>query len=200
MNEIPGRSEIISEARSLVHDHTPVGESGSCIFYADAVCRILGSHGIRAVIQAGSLCWPRVDMETDDGEMDTHFSYLWSDTATNRVKGLSGMMPELHVWAAIPDRQEIIDLTTCHLVAQCKTKANLDWPGRKPPNHLWCTEEELPAHVIYRPDMEAIRLTIYMLGRSILEGEWLETIRGITFPWIDVKRRGVDGPLLEKHR
>ena len=68
----------------------------------------------------------------------------------------TGTMPEIHCWVVLPDRREIVDITTCYLVNRCKDELGMTWPGHKPPNFLWCKPEEFPDGVAYTPHTDAI--------------------------------------------
>ena len=89
---------------------------GLCLYYAHHTAAVLRRHGLSAVIQAGSLQWPRVRHEEDDGRIDTHFAYMWTPSAADSALSVAlGNLPEMHVWVGIVDRQEIVDFTTRHL-------------------------------------------------------------------------------------
>jgi len=84
---------------------------GLCLFYAHHTAAVLRRHGVPAVIQAGSLQWPRVRREEDDGQIDTHFAYMWTPGAADSALSVAlGNLPEMHVWVGIVDRQEIVSL------------------------------------------------------------------------------------------
>ena len=70
------RGKIIAEIERQINrlDNRP----GLCLFYAHHTAAVLWRHGQRAVIQAGSLQWPRVRREEDDGVINTHFAYEWT--------------------------------------------------------------------------------------------------------------------------
>ena len=75
---------------------------GLCLYYAHHTVRILWRHGYRAVIQAGSLQWPR--LAVDDGG-NTHFSYMWSpNDLASQVSARMGGLPEMHCWVGIVDQ------------------------------------------------------------------------------------------------
>ena len=156
---------FISEVSSLMRRYDRV-EAG-CLYWADTVVNQLAARGISAIIQAGSLMWPRIRPEQDDGVSPTHFSYVWdahSPLTMSRVR--QRLLPEMHVWAAIPMANEIIDLTTKFLPHQCKQIIGYDWPGDLPPDYLWATVAELPAGVIYDPSIEAIAVALLLLGKT----------------------------------
>ena len=63
---------------------------GLCLYYAHHTAAVLRRHGLSAVIQAGSLQWPRVRHEEDDGRIDTHFAYMWTPSAADTPVGRLG--------------------------------------------------------------------------------------------------------------
>ncbi len=127
----------------------------ACLYWAGLVCAHLTKvHGIRTILQAGTMQWPCV--AEDDGVSPTHFSYVWEpDSEVTRAMLRLNHMPEMHVWAAVPSRNEIIDLTTRYLVEQAKHRAGLEWSAAPPPDFLWCRADALPAGVRYKPAYEA---------------------------------------------
>ena len=78
-------------------------QPGLCLFYAHQAASVLWKHRYRVVIQAGSLQWPRVRREEDDGRMNTHFAYMWTPGAYDSALSVAmGNLPEMHVWARHP--------------------------------------------------------------------------------------------------
>jgi hypothetical protein len=129
--------------------------AGQCLFYAHNTATVLCRHRYRAVIQAGSLQWPRVRHEEDDGRIDTHFAYMWSPGAHDSAVSVAlGNLPEMHVWVGLLDSQEIVDFTTRHLRAAAAARGLL-WTAADPPPYLWCPANDLPDWVVYRPDRDA---------------------------------------------
>jgi hypothetical protein len=64
-------------------------------------------------------------------------------------------LPEIHVWVGLPDQNELLDFATKFLPEQA-AKEGLIWRTPPPPDFLWCGPSELPAGVIYKPDLDAI--------------------------------------------
>ena len=150
---------------SFVESHNNHPEY-ACLYWAQCTVNILTSIGFRAIIQAGSASWPRVTKEQDDGKIATHMTFSWnSKTIANELNIAMNYLPEMHVWAAIPNHKEIIDMTTGFWPDNCKSLLSIDWPGTKPPNYFWGTEEELPEDVLYEPDIQAIKLAMTLLKR-----------------------------------
>jgi hypothetical protein len=145
------RAKIIAEIERRVRGL----QAGQCLYYAHHTASVLWRHGVQAVIQAGSLQWPRVRRDEDDGTIATHFAYMWSPGAVDSAMSVAmGNLPELHVWVGILDTQEIVDFATQHLVADA-LKCRMIWTAAAPPRYLWCPANSLPDWVVYRPDREA---------------------------------------------
>jgi hypothetical protein len=140
----------------------------ACLYWAHYTVAVLKALGIRAVIQAGSASWPRLRPDQDDGRSPTHHSYVWEpDSVATKARLVACDLPEIHVWAAIPERGELIDMTTKYWPEQCQLIQGLGWPGDKPPTYFWGTADELPDGVIYRPDMKAIALALRLLKGDV---------------------------------
>lgn len=136
----------------------------ACLYWSQAAVDVLTDLGHRAIIQAGSCSWPRVFPHQDDGVSATHMSYVW-DPGSDLTREMlaQGKMPEMHVWVALPERGEIIDMTTGFWPANCLAILGMDWPGPKPPEYFWGTEEDLPNGVVYDPDVQAIGWALWAL-------------------------------------
>lgn len=131
--------------------------SGSCLVWTFATLAVLTSKRIRAVLQAGTCMWPRVRKEQDDGICSTHFGYEWNPATKESLMAVQmGKMPEIHIWAAIPKTQTIIDFSTREFPTQCKKLIKADWPGDLPPQYLWCSAKNIPKGVQYKPEIDAI--------------------------------------------
>jgi hypothetical protein len=147
------RAKIISEIErqlSRLEDRP-----GLCLYYAHHTAAVLWRHGRQAVIQAGSLQWPRVRREEDDGRINTHFAYMWTPGAYESALSVAlGNLPEMHVWVGLLDSQEVVDFTTRHLKAAAAER-RMAWSAADPPPYLWCPAASLPDWVVYRPDRDA---------------------------------------------
>ena len=143
------RAKIIGEIERHIGrlDDRP----GLCLYYAHHTLSVLCRHGLQAVIQAGSLQWPRIRREEDDGVVNSHFAYEWGPTPESAMSVAMGNLPEIHVWVGIVDRQEIVDFSTRHLKAAFLGP----WTAPDPPRYLWCPAGQLPDWVVYRPNREA---------------------------------------------
>jgi hypothetical protein len=135
--------------------------SARCFYYGIRGVEILRKAGLPAVLQAGSCTWPRIRPEQDDGKIMTHFGYLWSphEPASQRALAL-GVMPEMHVWAADPEANEIIDFSTGFFPEQAKALVGMDWPGDPPPTYLWSGPTTMPRGAQYEPNIDAIKFAL----------------------------------------
>lgn len=142
----------------------------ACGYWAAGVVLELHKMGIRAIIQAGTMQWPVVDVADDDGVGHTHFSYMWEpDHPLTRARIAANLLPEMHIWAAIPDpgrpgRGELVDLTTAYLPRQAREKGGVAWRGKKPPEYLWASRP--PDRVVYEVHADATFLAMEYLRRE----------------------------------
>lgn len=138
---------------------------GLCLYYAHHTIATLLKHRYKATIQAGSLQWPRINKEEDDGVMNTHFAYEWSPhDPKSALSVVMGNLPEMHVWVGIVDKQEIVDFSTRHLKDAC-AQTGMTWSAIDPPKYLWCPANSPPDWVVYRPNREATLYACLLLKR-----------------------------------
>ncbi len=147
------RAKIINEIERRIAKLAD--RPGQCLYYAHHTAATLWKHGFEAVIQAGSLQWPRIRPEEDDGQVNSHFAYMWTphDPASALAAAL-GNLPEIHVWVGILDRQELVDFSTRHLKTAA-TARGMTWTAADPPRYLWSPGDQLPNWVVYEPNREA---------------------------------------------
>jgi len=74
-----------------------------------------------------------------------------------------GILPEIHCWAGIIDTNEIVDLSTRHLVQQYEKTMRETWQAPAPPLYIWVNSDTIPDGVRYIPDMEAIHFALMTL-------------------------------------
>ena len=130
-------------------EHT---ENGSCLYWTLTGLGILHALGFRALLQAGSMSWPILPPDLDDGTQPTHFTYEWSPWREESQAALQlGLLPEIHLWIGLPDENELVDFSTRYLPQQA-AKEHLLWQTPPPPDFLWCGPGNLPAGVIYKPE------------------------------------------------
>ena len=147
------RAKIIAEIER--HVARLEERPGLCLYYAHHTAAVLWQHGLPAVIQAGSLQWPRVRREDDDGQIDTHFAYMWTPTSPESALSVAlGNLPEMHVWVGILNSQEIVDFTTRQLRSAAEARG-MAWTAADPPRYLWCPAAGTPDWVVYGPDRDA---------------------------------------------
>ncbi|MFA5766515.1 MAG: hypothetical protein WC919_01150 [Candidatus Paceibacterota bacterium] len=140
---------------------------GLCLYYAKETIAVFARHGYKAVIQAGSLQWPCLCPEDDDGVISTHFAYMWSPgDFTSAFSVALGNLPEMHCWVGLLEEQEIVDFSIRHL----KTAAaihGVKWTAADPPPYFWCHVNEIPDDVRYIPNREASIYASIILERLV---------------------------------
>jgi len=169
MNTTTDRELLVNRIRGYFkRRYTGDDPARACLYWAQATTEVITvKTGQRCIIQAGTLNWPIVTVEQDDGVSPTHLSFEWNpDHIASKFARDCGKMPEMHVWAAIPDTGEIIDMTT-RFLPQIANTFKLVWRGPQPPEYFWGTSEELPDDRIrYAANMPAIRLALAMIEAS----------------------------------
>jgi len=150
------------------------GEAGRCLYFAAFTVDEIRQRGAEAIVQAGSMQWPMIRNEDDDGICSTHFSFMWnckreelSDLENERLERVIRVgnisLPEMHVWAAIPETQEFIDFTVSFLPEQAE-EVGFKWTASRPPDFLWTAA--LPPRVVYRPNPDATQLARGLIRKS----------------------------------
>lgn len=163
---------FVQEVRQAVLEDFPELENsvGSCLYSSLYTVLLLGKkHGIKAILQAGTMGWRVVKPELDNGIGITHFSFQWSpDTLASKIAVATGNLPEMHVWVGIPDTQELIDINTNivpkFLQLMCPEQV---WSADMPPDFLWTSVKGWSHDCYYEPVMEATvlaqRVATYLL-------------------------------------
>jgi hypothetical protein len=84
---------IHDEISRVLRDHAQNAQAGACLYITHATATALHKAGLRPVIQAGSLQWPIMTQEEDNGRTPTHFAYMWDpdqpDSIAARRRGLA---------------------------------------------------------------------------------------------------------------
>lgn len=144
--------------------------SGSCVWHAVAARRVLAKHlpDARVILQAGSMAWPCVTPEDDDGVSPTHFAYQWDPGSPDFILGLiRGDFPECHVWnAVIPKsgKPMVVDFSAKYHRENCRlTQPDMKWTAPDPPGFVWYDEDSIPEGVCYTPSASAVQFIITML-------------------------------------
>lgn len=159
--------EVVYKATCAAMERRRVRIERSCLFWAlEATKAIKVYTGRRAVIQAGTAFWPICPLDKDDGSRPLNYGYQWEPpesvpTAMMQTI-LTGYLPEIHCWAAIPDTLEIIDFTTSFQPQICKEQIGADWVDQ-PPLFLWQPANKLPERYYYEPVPEAINFCLALL-------------------------------------
>ena len=144
--------------------------SGQCCLYwmMAGIAAIRRHTGLLAIPQAGSVSWPIVTPELDDGVCATHFSMMWNTPKEDAVGiGMAEVsesavaLPEMHCWIAIPETGEIVDFSTLYL-PRIAEKCGFKWRAQLPPRYLWTKARRLPERVFYEPNAAATRLAIQL--------------------------------------
>ncbi len=158
------------------------GRAGACLYYAHAAASILWAAGLRPVIQAGTMQWPIVRREDDDGRTHTHYGYHWQpDHPASVARRAAGGLPELHAWVALPDAGEILDFSTRDF-KRLALMAGLRWTAADPPDYLWCHVEELADRwTVYRADPDATVFVAALLW-TLYQPEYLRPAAGRLTP------------------
>ncbi len=158
---------------------------GACVYAAEVTKTVItqyltmtGETDFACFIQAGTMQWPRLTEEQDDGRPETasHFSYVFEPLEALRHL-MAGRMPEVHAWTVLVRKSnhtvDLIDITTRHLVTQAKSNG-WDWPGDVPPDFFWCnvkTGDRLmdnwPDRVVYKAHPDATVMVKNMLTSSL---------------------------------
>jgi len=154
--------EIRSEVMARIEDWYGPGfcEKGACFYIAHATVAVLCARGHRAIIQAGSMHWR---MRPDSAAGSTHFGYEF-DLAHpfSKMAIASGTIPEVHIWAALPDYGIMIDFSTAWLRLIAERDHGFTWEAEDPPLYVWGRP---PAAAVYRPTIEAIRFVLGFMAR-----------------------------------
>jgi hypothetical protein len=124
---------------------------GGCLLVAGALQEVLEKMGYRASIEAGSMSWPIVRPEDDDGVSATHFGYEWSPhEVPSQIAAALDCMPEMHVWVIIlAEIPVLVDATTKFFPEQCQKLTGLPWRHDPPPEYLWVPVDDAPQGVRY---------------------------------------------------
>lgn len=145
------QDRIVAEIRADIGNLGCTRPHKACLYWAMLTIKALTRNGIRSVLQAGSLSWPIVTKENDDGVSASHFSYMWEESLLTKRLIVLGLLPEMHVWVGIPSTQEIVDVTTCYLKQQCLESSGMQWRSDDPPDYLWADKAHTPNEVYYLP-------------------------------------------------
>lgn len=164
------KDRVMDEAQSFVYGSFAGRLYAGCLYWTAGVCLAAHANGLRLIPQAGTSSWRRLPEALDDGVVGTHFSYQWDGYDDERVQRAldAGMLPEMHVWAADPKRNEVVDATTRFLPRQCEQTAGLPWLMPEPPKYLWGGPSAIwQLDALYVPDADATKLALDLMDREL---------------------------------
>jgi hypothetical protein len=155
------KEAVVAAARKATIKHfpqyaSPERASGACLYFTYFLLMEGRLRGVELVPQAGSVFWRRMTQEQDDGVSPLFFGYEWSpETVLSKIAVAHGALPEIHIWAACVQTQEIVDIQTGLLPLACKRVLGVEWLAPPPPDFLWTPVTELQEHSRYEPNKEA---------------------------------------------
>jgi hypothetical protein len=159
------RYAIVNDARRIYARRyaSRIAEHKGCLFWAASFNEAARAVGIDALLQAGSASF---QFQHDDGVSPTHFTYEF-EAAPAMLRFQNGELPEMHVWSAIKDTNEIVDLSTKFQAQQAKETQGFDWEPRfQMGPWLWVGVEWLRqcnSRYIYRADALATMMSLAFL-------------------------------------
>jgi len=162
---------LVREAREFFARKFPdIPEHAGCLFLAVSMIEVARRHGRRLVLQAGTASWRRVRPDQDDGVSATHFSYEWEPWSEQTHQRIAdGLLPEMHVWVADPETQEMIDISSKYFPRQCMEMLGVDWPGDLPPDYLWMKAGTVQESCRYIPYEEATIVAMQFFAHYMRE-------------------------------
>jgi hypothetical protein len=165
------KHKILRHTEKLVERYWPFYKDspGGCMFWHTAFLLSV-PRGIRCLVQAGTCYWPRLrrDQETNH-EGVVLYGYQWNPTvAIEHISEL--VLPEIHVWAAFPDLDIIVDMTAGEFPGHCKNVIDLDWPGDRPPKVFWHEKGMVwPDRVVYKADITACQFALHCMKGIVMD-------------------------------
>ena len=146
---------IESEITAVLAKHCLDTPLGKCLYVTHVTASALHKRHLHPVIQAGSLQWPIMHREDDDGKSSTHFAYMWNPHHTASILArATGSLPEMHVWCGLTRPQTLVDFSTRDLRKHAEA-CGLVWRSGDPPQYLFRHPAKLPDWVVYTPNREA---------------------------------------------
>ena len=162
------KDDVVARVRSQVVERFPeLPGRISCMYSTYFLLLEFEDLGIAALPCAGSMSWPRVTRELDDGVSPSHYSYTWSpDCIMSIISVAMAALPEMHVWVALEATREYVDINTRYFPEACETVTGLKWLSPPPPDYLWViVPRDIPDWVLYEGNMQAIIVTLQYLDR-----------------------------------
>lgn len=141
----------------------------ACLHWTKSTVEVLSAElDDRVILQAGTAMFRRIPPHLDDGVVSTHFSYVWSaDSLLSKSMIMMNAMPEMHVWAAMPDKEIVIDMT-CGLQKEQAALRSMEWLDDTTPDVIWGNPKEVfkDHGIVYEPSLDASVLAQIMLQNS----------------------------------
>lgn len=141
---------------------------GRCVPWTACGIEVLRAHGHNAVLQAGSMQWPVMTRDQDDGVRATHFGFVWSPhTIFSQMQLQQKLLPEMHVWIALPNElmtsAEVVDFSTGGFKLWADAHG-VRWTAPEPPKFLW--QQKIPLDTIYKPNPVAISVVLAFIAHE----------------------------------
>lgn len=151
--------EIQDEASEISGQKIENGSLFTRLVGAAALIEILNNFNIAAVLQAGTCIWPRVGLEELKGQLANpklYFAHCWEsmDEHPSAAGWKPGQPLTAHVWVALAETCEIVDIATRHFVHTYRVTCDDEWTGPSPPDYFW--SDTHPEQVFYLPYKSAI--------------------------------------------
>jgi hypothetical protein len=131
-------------------------DQAACLYWAECGLVTLFEAGLYPQPQAGTMQWPCVPAEEDDGICNSHFGFQWdpeSEVSRNQVR--RSLLPEIHIWLALAETHEIVDFSIGNLHKTCeRQQPAIKWRTPVPPPFVWGAP---PDRVVYHATVEAVR-------------------------------------------
>ena len=132
-----------------------------CLHWSIAMVAVLQEHGYRSCLNAGTANF-LADHSAKE-PVPSHYGYFWQDHCPTDIDKFleCGILPEMHVWSAIPDLNMIVDPTT-RFLPELATEAGVHWKEPNPPSCLWATADTLPSGWFYTAHENACHVAYYL--------------------------------------
>lgn len=163
--------KLVRDARKLAIDiwhefRRRDGQTGGrCVYYSLALMVLaIRRHNLRLLPQGGTLAWRFLPKHLDTGTNATCFTYEWQGLTEAVIERLTEeKLPEMHVWLADSEAQEVVDASTGSLPDQARTQMNVEWQTQAPPDFLWTDEAGMPEDALYRPEPDGCFVAFELL-------------------------------------
>jgi hypothetical protein len=118
-----------------------------CLHWSLAACLALRAHGHRACINAGTANFRANHLPEP---YPTHIGFFWQKESLEQIGARieSGMLPEMHCWAVLPELQMIVD-PTVQFLKTIADESGIKWAFDEPKPNEWLVSPE-PDQKYYR--------------------------------------------------